>query len=280
VLAEEDAAFDLVDGTILWAQNPIAKLGPGPTILQPKIHLLVDDGLRTTPVADALKAQLTDWLIRHTAKKLGPLEQLVAAGLSGPGQGLIFQLRENLGFVARTDVGALVKALSKPDRQYLARRGVRIGRFFVFLPAMLKKRRAVVARQLANAFGGTDAPAPPDGRVSFDVRPNDDAGILRTCGYWMVDQRAVRVDSLERLGQALAMIGPKVATDPNLLSIVGFPRQGFPAVMRFVGYRPIKPGSELFRRAPQRISKPKKNPLSPFSVLADLPKQVGGTPPQ
>lgn len=280
VLAEESGAFDLVDGTVLWAKAPIARLGPGPTILQPKVHLLVDDSLRAKPIAVALQASITDWLTRHTAKTLGPLQQLAGSELSGPGQGLVFQLRENLGFVARADVGALVKALSKSDRQYLARRGVKIGRFFVFLPAMLKKRRAVVAQQLANAFGGTDAPAPPDGRVSFDVRPNDASGILRRCGYWLVDQRAVRVDALERLGQALATIGPKVATDPNLLSIVGFSRQGFPAVMRFVGYRPIKPDSEIFRRVPQRPSKPKKNPLSPFSVLADLPKRAGGAPPQ
>ena len=276
LLAGQDDAFDLVDGKVRWDGNSVATLGRGANITEPTIQVLIDDSLRATPIAQAVEGRLADWLSRHISKTLSPLVQVTALNLSGPGRGLIFQLREKLGAVARSEVRDLVNALQKSDRRELGRRGVRIGRFFIFIPAMLKQRRATLARQLASAFHGSVAPSVPHGLVSFDMDPAHVAGTLHVCGYWPVGRRAVRIDALERLGQALAAIGTKVAVNPNLLSLVGYPRQEFPSVMRFLGYRPIAPGSDVFRRNHERPSRNKKNnAASPFSVLADLPRPSG-----
>ena len=140
-------------------------------------------------------------------------------------------------------------------------------------------RRATLALHLASAFEDAAAPTVPEGRVSFDVEPSHKTSILNACGFWRVGDRAVRIDALERLGQVLSEMQTTILVGPNLLSLVGSPRQAFPTVMRFVGFRPTKPGADTYRRAPARTTGKKRDASSPFSVLEELESRSDGAAP-
>jgi ATP-dependent RNA helicase SUPV3L1/SUV3 len=278
-MASPAEAFSLAGQEIFWNGNAVATLDRGEHVLRPTLRLLIDDSLRDRPIASAARGRISEWLGQHIAKTFAPMTQITRPEMSGPGRGLLFQLQERFGAVARSEVRELVDALPRSDRKELARRGIRIGRFFVFIPGMLKMRRATLALHLASAFEDAAAPTVPEGRVSFDVEPSHKTSILNACGFWRVGDRAVRIDALERLGQVLSEMQTTIVVGPNLLSLVGSPRQAFPTVMRFVGFRPTKPGADTYRRAPARTTGKKRDASSPFSVLEELESRSDGAAP-
>ena len=278
MLASDDATFDLSDGEIRWNGAPIAVLVSGEHVLGPTVRLSVDECLHGRPVIAAVQARLTGWITRHIEKTLSPLLQVAHLTLRGAARGLIYQLTEHFGVVSRADVRDIVEALSKADRRELSRHGVKIGRFFVFVPSMFKQRRTALSFQLARLVHGPSL-APPEGRVSFDLTLDHKVPTIRACGFQCVGDRAIRVDALERLGQVLASKKGVVTVDHTLLSLVGSPRQAFPAVMRFVGYRPNKSDSDTYRRAPARSTHTKKVATSPFSVLEEMQIRTNGVAP-
>jgi len=276
MLGSPGESFSLAGREILWNGNAVATLDSGEHVLRPKLRLFIDDSLRDKPIAGAIRVRIGQWLGQHIAKTFAPMTQITGPEMGGPGRGLLFQLQEQFGAVARSEVRELVDALPKSARKELARRGITIGRFFVFIPSMLKTRRATLAFNLATTFEHAVAPPVPEGRVSFDVSPSHNTSILNACGFWRVGERAVRIDALERLGQVLSEMETTIVVGPNLLSLVGSPRQAFPTVMRFVGFRPTKPGADTYKRAPTRNAGKKKHTSSPFSVLAAFETRSDG----
>ena len=51
-----------------------------------------------------------------------------------------FQLYENNGVLKRTEVEDIVKAISKDERKQFKSLGIKIGRYHIFLPKMLKPK--------------------------------------------------------------------------------------------------------------------------------------------
>ena len=51
---------------------------------------------------------------------------------------MCFQLFENNGIIKRELVNEIIKNISKEDRTNLRKTGVKIGRYHIFLPKMLK----------------------------------------------------------------------------------------------------------------------------------------------
>ena len=51
-----------------------------------------------------------------------------------------FQLYENNGILKRTSVDEIVKLISKEDRKQFGKLGIKVGRYHIFLPKMLKPK--------------------------------------------------------------------------------------------------------------------------------------------
>ncbi len=267
-------------GQVLWHTAPVARLAPGREVARPALELLLGEleGNSSRPVAVRLESWLSDYLQRH----LGPLYGLAKLDLSAPGRGLAFQLGENLGALPRNQVATQVSALKPAERTALRAAGLRIGAHAVFLPALLKPQAAALCCLLWAVHQGLEElPAiPSPGLVSLPIDAARPAGFYAAAGFYRYGSRAVRIDMIEKLANAvrkLARAGP-VVPNHELLSLVGCQRREFAAVMRNIGYRTqgrgddqrfvfagqAKPRTHGRRRAPNAPDS------SPFTVLGQL----------
>jgi ATP-dependent RNA helicase SUPV3L1/SUV3 len=169
----------------------------------------------------------------------------------------------------------------------LRKYGVRFGAYHLYLPALLKPAPRVLAlhlwalKQNAVELKGLDElPAlAVSGRTSLKVDPEIGKGLYRTIGYRVCGERAVRVDILERLADA---IRPALAWRPNapgekppgavdgssftvtgaMTSLVGSSGEDFASVLKSLGYR-----MERRPKPPEPAPKPsERDEVSPVAL--------------
>jgi ATP-dependent RNA helicase SUPV3L1/SUV3 len=277
--SEPDQAFALDDqGQILWRDNPVARLVAGATPLRPAIVLLPSDLIETT-AREKLFNRLTVWLEGYLAAGLAELFTALAAPLSGPARGLVFQLGEGLGSLPRRRAEAQIRPLSDVDRKALARLDVRLGVESVFLPRLLKPSSQALRALLWSVHRGLPAPPlPPPGRITIAMAEGCPADFFESIGFRPLGPLAVRLDMLERFAAAarhLARSGP-FAIGPALSSPIGLSPGEAGPILQALGYRP-EPGAEgiLYRATSRRKGerygrRPDKSESSPFAALRDL----------
>ena len=250
------------DGTLRWLGEPAGKLVPGERMLAPRVRLLADDTL-SGPDRDKAEARLQLWIDAYVMRLLGPLFQLEKAeNLAGMARGLAFQIVEALGVLDRARVAEDVKGLDQEARAGLRNLGVRFGAYHLYLPALLKPAPRALAAQLwalhqSGPVAGLDEiPAlAASGRTSFKADPSVPKDLYRALGYRLCQDRAVRVDILERLAD---LIRPAIAYRPGvtpgdpppgaadgngftvtvaMTSLTGCAGEDFAAILRALGYR-------------------------------------------
>jgi ATP-dependent RNA helicase SUPV3L1/SUV3 len=250
------------DGTLRWLGEPVGRLAAGEHILRPRTRILADDSL-AGPDREKAEARLQLWIDAHVKRLLGPLFDLEATvSLTGIARGLAFQVAENLGVLDRARVADEVKGLEQDARASLRKLGLRFGAYHIYLPLLLKPAPRALAAQLwalkqDHAVAGfDDIPAlAASGRTSFKADPAVSQDLYRALGYRLCQDRAVRVDILERLADlirpAIAYRAgvtpgepPAGAADGNgftvtvaMTSLTGCSGEDFSAILRALGYR-------------------------------------------
>ncbi|MFD1626501.1 helicase-related protein [Azospirillum griseum] len=258
---DPDSAFALDPDGVLRAQGlAVARLGAGPSVLSPLV-VPFDDGMLDQAQRERVRLRLDSWVKQHISARLKPLFTLAATdgagstagnGLSGAARGLVFQLVEGLGVLARAPVAALVEGLSREDRKALARLGVRLGVSHLYLTA-LAKPAAVALRGLLWAVAARHplpVPLPPPGRVAVDPADAPPA-FWEAIGYPLPGKtmpgktmpgkggaRALRVDMLDRLETELLGL---VKTNAPVREValgqrVGLSAEEVAAVLTGLGY--------------------------------------------
>ncbi|WP_174436836.1 helicase-related protein [Azospirillum brasilense] len=277
---EPDDVFALGPDGVLTADGlPVARLGPGPSVLTPAV-LPFDEGLLDQGQLDRVRVRLERWLKDRVAARLRPLLALRdAADLAGAARGLAFQLVENMGAMPRAPVAPMVEGLEKADRKALSRHGVRLGVSHLYLTA-LAKPGAVELRGLLWAVKHRlplPVPIPPPGRVSVEATGAPPA-FWDAIGYPAAGPRALRVDMLDRLETELltaAKEGRTVA-EPALAQMIGAKPDELGAVMKGLGYtRSVaEDGAVSWRRRRNPRHKPRReapvNADHPFAKLRQL----------
>ncbi|HEV7372189.1 helicase-related protein [Arenibaculum sp.] len=241
----EDEAFALADdGTLSWTGAPVARLGPGPSVLVPGV-VPVHDDLLDGAQRDRLRARLARWVESHVAARLAPLMRLTApeaAGveIGGTARGIAFQIAEALGSVARGAVEPALSTLDKSERKALAALGVRFGTGHVFLPALVKPAAVALRALLWAVRNGMPLPppTPPPGRIAVPTGPAP-AGFWEAIGYPPLGPRAVRVDILERFEGELYRRDPtqRLEASPQLAQMIGSSVAELEGVLGALGYR-------------------------------------------
>ncbi len=280
---EADAAdaFSLAaEGALCWRGAPVARLVAGPDLLRPGIEPIATD-LIGAALKERIRRRLAAWLATHIEERLAPLFLAGRALLSGAGRGLVFQVAEGLGSVARDRVRGQLAALDEGDRRMLRAAGLRIGRRTVWFQATLRPE-AVALRALLWCVqaGRPPCPAPQAGRVSLPVDPAVTAGFYEACGYRIAGGRAIRIDMLERLlarAESLAMSGP-FAPSPQLANLVGCGRDDLIGALTALGFSAEagESGVVLRRAAPRPLRRDRRrgsaaaDPHSPFAPLRTL----------
>ena len=271
VVAAKADAFSLsADGTVLWKDQPIARLEAAENPLRPTVSLLVDEHL-SGPDKEKVQARLDTWIDEHVREKLKPLVELAEAEeLSGLARGIGFQLKENFGILKRELVADEIKSLDQASRAQLRRHGVRFGAFNIYMPLLLKPAAAELAATLwilkygeAHGLDRANLPTPPRaGLTSVVTEPGTPEPFYRAYGFHVCGPRAVRLDILERLADLIRpllawrakpagegdgepeKVPPKGATGdggftvtPEMMSILGCSPEELGNVLKALGFR-------------------------------------------
>ncbi len=269
--------FRLRDGGIEWRNATIARLAKGISASRPNVRLLVDHETVDASTRASLLSHLSRWLAGYIAKELGPLIAVSKMQIGPAGRGLVYRLHEKMDAITCGDAGELIRTLSSDDKTRLKKSGVRFGRQFIYLPAILKPRRLALIAELRRAFiGDATITTVPNGRVSIPCGAGE-----APPGFHRIGARWVRIDAIERLAEALAAISGPVTPTAELSSIVGSPRGEFPAVLKFLGYRRVPEDTDRFvlparsQRPPKRRSRRVVAKDPRFAALETLRTSAG-----
>jgi ATP-dependent RNA helicase SUPV3L1/SUV3 len=281
----DDTNFALTaTGEIAWEGAPVARLAAGGALLKPRIAPLPSD-LLIGGEAERLRDRLAAWLDREIARAFPMLRPIAEADLAGPARGLAFQAVEALAPMDRATLEPLIAALTDKERKHLARLGIVIGRFTVFLRGMTKpaaiRLRAALWR--AQRDGRETLPLPVAGRVSMAVQADLDPGYYTAIGYPAIGPRAIRADMLDRLMARLdrATVRGAMPPDETIAPVLGCTRDEADQVLAALGWgRREEEGVTLYRRQrpthalapPRRRAPPARRDAerSPFAVLKQL----------
>ncbi|MFO1155003.1 MAG: helicase-related protein [Rhodospirillales bacterium] len=279
--AEDADAFSLGDDAgLFWRGFLVARLVPGPEVLRPGIEPVATD-LVGAALKERIRRRLAAWLAAHIEERLAPLFRARRAAVTGACRGLVFQVAEELGSLARERVAGQIAAIEDADRRTLSSLGFRIGRRSVWFQGTVRPDAVAMRAVLWCVQGGWQPVRPPQpGRVSLPVDGAAPPGFYEGCGYRIAGGRAIRVDMLERLlarAEKLADAGP-FEPSPQLANLIGCGRDDLIAVLQALGFRadPIETGIVLRRAAPRAGRRGKRrgstptDPHSPFAPLRVL----------
>ena len=128
------------ESKIIWKNHPIARLKKGNDYLNPDIDIIADESLNEDSKLKLIKF-LNLWLSEYINEILGDLIKLTKHKINNQYlRGLVFQLYENNGVIKRNNVDKIVKLIPAEERKKLWGMGIKIGRYHIYLPKMLKPK--------------------------------------------------------------------------------------------------------------------------------------------
>ncbi len=271
------------DHKIYWKDHPIAYIAKGRDYLNPKLELLVDEAIDPESRLK-LKNNLEKKLYKLISTELSDLVNLSRSSFKNNYvRALSYQLFENNGVLKRNIIQKIIKNISKEDRLSLRKAGIKIGRYNIFLPRMLKPNAVNLRVKLWKLFYTNDIKYTiPKSGLNFlkdDLNKNDK--FLLICGFENFGKFYIRVDILERLFLKI-IESTKNGTfkiDSNMINLIGCNKENFLKLLNLMDYKPkkIKDNKDEFFIYKPRFLKNKKSNFNkktvednPFNKLSEL----------
>ena len=214
MLSAADKQFSLqADGHICYqadASNPlpgvpVAVIRKGDTVLTPVVEILDSVDLDKNEAQKKVQQSLDV----HLQQVLAPLFALKAEheGEIKPACSKIADcVYDALGTVPRATVEEFATQLDQDDRRVLRSWKIRLGPILVFQPDLNKPAAVKLRGLLWNLYHDKPLPAdvPPDGIVSLRIdSEKSDPDFYRSIGYPLYGARAIRIDMLDRVINAV-----------------------------------------------------------------------------
>ena len=225
---------------IIWKENAVARLKKGNDYLNPEIEIIADDSLNEESKMKLLKF-LNNWLIDYINEVLGDLIKLTKHKVTNQYlRGLIFQLYENNGVIKRSDVENIVKSIPAVERKKLWGMGIKIGRYHIYLPKMLKPKAVDFRISLWKMFYNlSNENLIPKSGLNFLTNTKFDKNFLLLCGFEKFKQFFVRIDILEKL--FLKIIentkDRKFKVNSEMMNLLGCSKENFYKLMVNMNYK-------------------------------------------
>ena len=227
------------ESKITWRNNPIARLKKGNDYLNPAIDIIADDSLNEDSKSK-LTMFLNKWLTIYINEVLGDLIKLTKHKINNQYlRGLVFQLYENNGVVKRIDVDKIIKSIPAEERKKLWGMGIKIGRYHIYLPKMLKPKAVEFRIGLWEIFRNlSNKDKIPKSGLNFLAGANLDKNFLLLCGFEKFRELFVRIDILEKL--FLKIIentkDRKFKINAEMMNLLGCSKENFYKLMTYMNY--------------------------------------------
>jgi len=278
----ENAALELKeDFKIFWKDNPIATIIPGKDYLNPKIKLLIDDSLDVDEQSE-LKNYLEKWIDKEKNLHLNDLIKTSKVNLENSyARALCFRLFENHGVLKRLDAEDLLKNLDKDQRANIKKIGIKIGRYHVYQPLMIKPKAVNLKIIFWNCFNNKiqREKCPTFGLNFLKNFETKNKEFLLICGFETFENYIVRVDILEKLFIKIlnSTNNNQFSISSEMLNLLGCGKEDFEKLLKLMNYKKIDKNKDIFsydfkNKDKKKIKKNniKKNINNPFASLKNL----------
>ena len=231
------------ENKIIWKNHSIARLRKGSDYLSPEIDLIADDSLNEETKIN-LSNFLNKWLSEYISEVLGDLIKLTRHKISNQYlRGLVFQLYENNGVIKRNEVDKIVKLIPPEERKKLWGMGIKIGRYHIYLPKMLKPKAVEFRISLWKIYYNlSDDNKIPKSGLNFLSDVKHEKNFLLLCGFEKFRNFFIRIDILEKL--FLKIIentkDKKFKVNPEMMNLLGCSKENFYKLMTYMNYKKDK----------------------------------------
>ena len=271
------------DNKIYWMNNPIAYITRGKNYLNPKLELLVDEAIDSES-KEKLKNYLEKKLYELISSELSNLVNLSKAKFKNNyARALCYQLFENNGVIKRKTVYQIIKNIYKDDRINLRKVGVKIGRYHIFLPRMLKPSAVELRVKLWKLYFPKDKKniIPKFGLNFIKDEAKKNNNFLLICGFENFNKFYIRVDILERLFLKIINNTKNGAFKINsdMINLIGCSKENFFKLLELMEYRSKKSNKEKeeffvykpkIKKNRELKKKQKISKDNPFEKLSEL----------
>ncbi len=242
IIEDKDINIDFED-KLVWKGNPIARLKKGNDYLNPSIEIIADDSLDLES-KNKLYLFLVSWLKNFTNEILGDLIKLREHEVKNQYlRGLVFQLYESNGVIKRNEVKKIVKLIPSDERKKLWGMGIKIGRYHIYLPKMLKPKAVEFRITLWKLFHSlTDKHNIPKSGLNFIENKKLEKNFLLLCGFEKFKEFFVRIDILEKLFIKIIenTSNKKFKINSEMMNLLGCTKENFYKLMEYMNYKKDK----------------------------------------
>ncbi len=265
------------DKNIYWKDQIIGKIYPGKNYLNPDIKIIADESIEPQDQQKIFQF-LTAWLKSEKENLLQDLIKIEKSNTTNRFvRGLCYQLFENNGAIKRETVNEIVKQINKEDRSILRKFGIKIGRYHIYQPRMLKPKAVSFKSILWNSFHNlSDNEYPVFGLNFLKNFKNKNKEYLLICGFETFGSYIIRIDILERLFLKIITSSKDNIFEltSDMLNLLGASKEDFKELMKQMNYKYIEEKEKFyFKYTPKKnntkLSKAKTF-NSPFSKLQKI----------
>ena len=265
------------ENKILWQNEPIAKIKKGENYLNPEIEIIADDSLPLENKSE-LEVFVKNWLYQYINENLGDLINLTKVKIENQYlRALAFQLYENNGVLKRKNIDEIIKLISKEERKKLWSMGIKIGRYHIFLPKMLKPKAVTLRTILWKIFNNINNEMNiPQFGLNFVENKRFNEKFLLLCGFEKFKEFYVRIDILEKLFIQIMdkTVDRKFKISSEMMNLLGCSKENFYKLMSLMNYKKSKEVDTYFFAGESKKIKNKmtsnQNKINPFSKLLEL----------
>ena len=275
IITNQEISID-ANSKIIWKGNPIAKLKKGHDYLSPKIEIIADESLELETKLK-LEGFLEKWFNNYINEILGDLINLTKQKVENQYlRALVFQLYEKNGVIKRDEIDTIVKLIPSEERKKLWKMGIKIGRYHVYLPKMLKPKAVEFRVSLWKIFYNlANRHEIPKFGLNFLINKNYEQSFLLLCGFEKFKQYFVRIDILEKLFIKILdnSRDRKFTINAEMMNLLGCTKENFYKLMTYMDYKKDKTvDTYIFRGEKKKTGKSMRidKKENPFKKLLSL----------
>ena len=275
IINNQEISID-ADSKIIWEGNPIAKLKKGHDYLSPQIEIIADESLELETKLK-LEKFLKKWFGNYINEILGDLINLTKQKVENQYlRALVFQLYEKNGVIKRNEIAAIVKLIPSEERKKLWKMGIKIGRYHIYLPKMLKPKAVEFRVSLWKIFYNLSSKHEiPKFGLNFLINKNYEQNFLLLCGFEKFKEYFVRIDILEKLFIKILdnSKNRKFTINAEMMNLLGCTKENFYKLMTYMDYKKDKTvDTYIFRGEKKKTGKSMRidKKENPFKKLLSL----------